>query len=98
MNTPMVNEGILRAWVDGRLAWEKTDLRFRDVTSLRVEEVWMNVYHGGTAVSPYDQHLYVDNLVIASSYIGPGRGLNALFADDFESGNTGSWLAVTGGF
>ena len=98
MNTPTVNDGVLRAWVDGRLAYEKTDLRFRDVTTLKIEEVWMNVYHGGTAVSPYDQHLYVDNLVIASSYIGPGRGLNALFADDFESGNTGFWSAVTGGF
>lgn len=91
MNTPTVNDGVIRAWVDGRLAWEKTDLRFRDVTSLKIEEVWMNVYHGGTDVSPHDQHLYVDNLVIASSYIGPGRGLTALFADGFESGNTTRW-------
>ena len=97
MNTPMVNDGILRAWIDGRLAWEKTDLRFRDVTSLKVEEVWMNVYHGGTAVSPYDQHLYVDNLVIASSYIGPARGLSAFFADGFESGDSSAWSAVVGG-
>ena len=97
MNTPTVNDGVLRAWVDGRLAYEKTDLRFRDVTTLKIEEVWMNVYHGGTAVSPYDQHLYVDNLVIASSYIGPARGMSALFVDGFESGDTSAWSAVTGG-
>jgi len=41
-----------------------------------------------------DQHLYVDNLVIASSYIGPGRGLYVLFADGFESGTTGAWSEV----
>ena len=44
MNTPTLNDGVLRAWVDGRLAWEKTDWRFRDTTSLLIEEVWMNVY------------------------------------------------------
>ena len=91
MNTPAVNDGVLRAWVDGRLAFEKTDLRFRDVDSLKVEEVWMNVYHGGTAPSPYDQHLYVDNLVIASSYIGPMRDPHRVFVDGFESGSTSAW-------
>ena len=64
-------DGILRAWVDGRLAFEKTDIRFRHVDKLRIEQVWMNVYHGGTKPSPYDQHLYVDNVVIAAKYIGP---------------------------
>jgi hypothetical protein len=95
MNTPTVNDGALRAWVDGRLAFEKTDLRFRDVDSLKVEEVWMNVYHGGSATSPYDQHLYIDNLVIASSYIGPMSGAGEVFADGFESGDTTVWSAVT---
>lgn len=31
-------------------------------------------------------------------YIGPARGLSALFVDDFELGDTGAWSAVTGGF
>ncbi len=91
MNTPTVNDGVLRAWVDGRLAFEKTDLRFRDVDSLKVEEVWMNVYHGGTAPSPYDQHLYIDNLVIASSYIGPMYDPISIFSDGFESGDPSAW-------
>jgi hypothetical protein len=33
----------------------------------------MNVYHGGTMPSPYDQHLFIDNVVIAKQYIGPIR-------------------------
>jgi len=31
----------------------------------------MNVYHGGTDVPPADIHLYIDNVVIARSPIGP---------------------------
>jgi hypothetical protein len=44
---------------------------FRTVDTLKIEQIWMNVYHGGKAVSPYDQHLYVDNVVVARQYIGP---------------------------
>jgi hypothetical protein len=71
MNTPGSNDGVLRTWVDGRLAFEKTDISMRTVDTLHIEEVWMNIYHGGTDVSPYDQHLYIDNVVIARDYIGP---------------------------
>ena len=40
---------------------------------LKIEQVWMNVYHGGKKPSPYDQHLFLDNVVIAKQYIGPIR-------------------------
>lgn len=72
LNTPGVdfgrgkNDGILRGWIDGQPAFEKTDLRFRDVDSLKIEEVWVNVYHGGaTTVPTADIHLYLDNLTIS---------------------------------
>ena len=94
MNTPTVNDGVLRTWVDGRLAFEKTDLRFRNIETLKIEEVWMNVYHGGTAPSPHDQHLYIDNLVIASSYIGPMLDPTLVFSDGFESGDPSAWSSV----
>ena len=73
LNTPGEKDGVLRAWVDGRPAFEKTDIRFRRVDRLKIEQVWMNVYHGGTIASPYDQHLFIDNVVIARQYIGPIR-------------------------
>ena len=60
------NDGVLRGWIDGQLAFEKTDLRFRDVESLKIENIWMNVYHGGaTPVPDQDIHLYFDNVVIS---------------------------------
>ena len=71
LNTPGRKDGIFRAWIDGVLAFEKTDVRLRDVPHLRIQKIWMNVYHGGTEVSPHDQHLYIDNVVVARRYIGP---------------------------
>jgi hypothetical protein len=66
------SNGILRGWIDGQLAFEKTDIRFRDVDSLKIEEVWINVYHGGETPVPRDDiHLYLDNLVISRRPIGP---------------------------
>ena len=71
MNNPGQNDGIIRSWIDGRLAHEKTDWRFRTVDTLKIEQIWMNVYHGGSGVPDDDIHLYIDNVVIATSYIGP---------------------------
>lgn len=65
LNTPGKNDGILRAWVDGRLAFEKEDICFRTDRNLRIEEVWLNVYHGGQATAAHDYHLYIDDLVIS---------------------------------
>lgn len=71
LNTPGQHDGVLRAWIDGALVAERTGISFRTVPDLRVESLWLNVYHGGTAKSPRDMSLYIDNLVIARSYIGP---------------------------
>lgn len=75
LNSPGSADGVLRAWIDGRLAYERTDLRYRSVPDLRIESVWMNVYHGGIAKAPADLTLYIDNLVVARDYIGPAGGL-----------------------
>jgi hypothetical protein len=76
LNTPGSSDGELRAWIDGHLVFERTGLRFRDVPTLKIESLWMNVYHGGTAKAPTDLTLFIDNLVIARRYIGPaGKGL-----------------------
>ena len=71
MNTPGKNDGILRAWVDGKLAFEKTDVRMRDVDTLKIETVWINLYHGGTWAAATEDHLYIDDVVISRKYIGP---------------------------
>jgi hypothetical protein len=73
LNTPGKNDGIMRGWVDGQLAFEKTDVRMRDVSDLKIEMVWMNVYQGGMKPAASDDHMYIDNVVIARNYIGPAK-------------------------
>ena len=71
MNDPGQSNGVLRAWIDGQLVFERADLRFRDIPALKIENLWFNVYHGGVAKPPHDMTLYLDNVVIAREYIGP---------------------------
>lgn len=71
MNTPGKKDGVLRAWIDGQLAFERNDLRMRHQADLKIEKIWINLYHGGSWAAKSDDHLYLDNVVIARKYIGP---------------------------
>ena len=73
LNTPGNRDGVFRAWIDGRLVFEKSGIQFRHTRDLKIESVWMNIYHGGVAPSPHDMTLYLDNVVIARRYIGPAK-------------------------
>lgn len=73
LNTPGEHDGIVQAWVDGAVALDKREVRLRVAPTLRVERVWMNVYHGGTAPADRDMHLYLANVVVARTPIGCGH-------------------------
>ncbi len=83
LNSLTQNDGIMRGWIDGRLAWEKIDYRWRDIDALKIQEIWLNVYHGGTTAADQDMHVYLDNIVIATEYIGP-TATGLVFSDGFE--------------
>jgi hypothetical protein len=74
LNTPKQNDGVLKAWADGTQVLEKSDLRFRDVSTLKVERAWFDIYYGGTWTAPADMYLDFDNVVIAYGYVGPYSG------------------------
>lgn len=71
LNTPTQKDGVIKGWVNGRLAFEKQGLNFRNVDSLKIEKIWMNVYHGGKTPTVGDCISYFDNIVISDEYIGP---------------------------
>jgi hypothetical protein len=73
LNTPGKADGILRAWVDGRPAFEKAELRFRSVDELKIEAVWINFYLGGTWSSETTHHAYIDDVAISKAPIGPSK-------------------------
>lgn len=71
LNKPGEHDGVTRGWVDGQLAFERSNLLFRMTPELHIETVWVDVYHGGKTPAPQRLTLYLDNLVVARHYIGP---------------------------
>ncbi len=71
MNSPGSADGILRGWIDGQLAYENTSVQYRNSPLLHIEKAWLNVYHGGTMPAPRDLPVYLDDVVVATEYIGP---------------------------
>lgn len=71
VNTPGLKDGIFRVWIDGRLAFEKTDLNLRTVDGWPINMIWEDIYYGGIKPPGHDLTLFVDNLVVANRYIGP---------------------------
>lgn len=57
-------DGILRAVINGKLALQRDDLLFRHTRTLRIESVWLDVYHGGKDPAPDDLVLFLDDIEI----------------------------------
>jgi hypothetical protein len=71
LNTIGKSDGILRAWIDGKPAFEKTNVRMRETPKLKIQNIWINLYHGGKSAAASEDHLFIDNIVISKKYIGP---------------------------
>jgi hypothetical protein len=80
--TPARADGVLRAWIDGRPAFEKTDCQWRDnppwvaeagvVADQGILGMWWNTFWGGQyGGPPKANHHFIKNLVVARRYIGP---------------------------
>ncbi len=82
MNSEGGNDGKLQYWINGNLAWSKTNMLWETPTSprdLSVKTVWVNVFQGGSADSTHDKFIVLDQLVIAS-----GGQIGAFGADPGE--------------
>ena len=71
LNKPGAEDGVLRAWVDGHLVFELTQLRWRDTASVKIENAWFDVYLGGHEVATCDMPIDISHVVVARRYIGP---------------------------
>jgi hypothetical protein len=68
LNTPGSRDGRVGVWQDGVLIADWQDLRFRDVDTLKIDEIQLE--NGGQGSTQQNDKWY-DNLVLATSYIGP---------------------------
>jgi hypothetical protein len=68
-NTPGKRDGRIAFWVDGKLAADFGNLRFRDVADLKIDRFGLS-FHIGSNPNGETKKWY-DNVVAATSYIGP---------------------------
>ncbi|WP_046553622.1 polysaccharide lyase [Arsukibacterium sp. MJ3] len=66
LNTPTKQDGVLKAWINQQQVFEQTNIRFRDTDQLKIERLWLNFYHGGTAKPIKQMELYIDNIILAT--------------------------------
>ncbi len=79
-------DGVLRSWIDGRLAYERTGMVFRTLPILNrpyaegqmrpcrelgVTGLWLDWFHGGRTVNTMDRTSFYTGLVWAKEYVGP---------------------------
>ena len=69
-NTPGRRDGRVGIWIDGNLVADFQNLRLRDLDTLMIDTVELYLYIKANTV-PADTVKWYDNVVIATSYIGP---------------------------
>lgn len=69
-NTPGRADGEQAFWVDGKLGGRFTGLRWRDVDALKINAFWPNMYIHD---NPQTNRVWIDDIVVAKSHIGPRR-------------------------
>ncbi len=67
-NTPGERDGRVAFWVDGKLAGDFPNLRFRSVPTLKVNHVSLGSY---SSQRHPNKVMWYDDVVVATSYIGP---------------------------
>jgi hypothetical protein len=68
-NTPGQRNGRIAFWLDGQLAADFQNLRFRDVDTLKIDRFGLSFHIGSNPAG--ETRKWYDNVVAASSYIGP---------------------------
>jgi hypothetical protein len=83
-------DGEIRAWIDGRLVFERSGMVFRTLPvvpqdyspyriracrELGVRGLWLNWFHGGKTMASIDRTSFYTGLVWSKDYIGPMNGV-----------------------
>ncbi|PYR35598.1 MAG: hypothetical protein DMF90_13035 [Acidobacteria bacterium] len=71
-NTPGQRDGRIAMWLDGKLIADFPNLRLRDVNTLKINQFEINLHVRGNNLALARK--WYDNVVAATSYIGPMAG------------------------
>ncbi len=88
LNTPGARNGVLEGWVDGKQAFQRSDIAFRrsNESQIKIKSFWFDVYYGGTE-SLVSNEIHFDSLAFGPSPIGcdDAEIFNPPFRDDDSS-------------
>jgi hypothetical protein len=65
------HDGLVELWQDGARIGRRDDVRFRDLATMKIDDLFVNAYFGGTWTSPKNQFVFYDNIVLSTGPIGP---------------------------
>ncbi|MGR9108178.1 MAG: fibronectin type III domain-containing protein [Gammaproteobacteria bacterium] len=68
-NTPGVRDGRVAVWIDGNLVADFQNVRARDVSTLKIDQMQLELHAQGSSARANKK--WYDNVVVARSYIGP---------------------------
>lgn len=69
INSPGVNNGSIKGWLDGELVLDRTDMRFRDVDDFAIDGLYFSTFFGGGSSSwstTKDETILFDDFSIES--------------------------------
>lgn len=72
VNTPGKYDGIMQSWLDGNLALDLRDMRFRDIASLHIDTLLFSSFFGGASslwATTKTEYAYFDNVVVSTKPI-----------------------------
>jgi hypothetical protein len=69
-NTPGLSDGRVAVWVNGNLIADWQNIVFRNVNTLQIDLATLQFYLGSNP-NATDETIWFDNVVMATSYIGP---------------------------
>jgi hypothetical protein len=76
LNTPGQRDGRIAMWLDGKLVADFPNLRLRETTALKIDQFDVDLHVKSNTSSVARK--WIDNVVAATSYIGPMTSLVAL--------------------
>ncbi|MFC1650330.1 polysaccharide lyase [Candidatus Latescibacterota bacterium] len=79
LNTPDKRDGRIALWIDGKIVGDWHNIRFRTVNSLKADQLWFSTY---SSQIHENKIIWFDDIVAATSYIGPMTGTGSNEADN----------------
>jgi hypothetical protein len=73
MNTPNVADGVVVLWMDGFMAYTRSNIRWGSHIHQALFSADMLVMHGGNGLPAATQHYQIGGWCVADQYIGPPK-------------------------